>query len=98
MFGLNQAMMVDILRKDRVRFCSHLCRTSINVYLKEQNFFFPSKKGSEKNKTNLMFSAHPSVFKIIKHMCVSAPGLVLYTYIYTSYLLTALGKDYMYLM
>lgn len=45
-----------------------------------------------------MFSAHPSVFRIIIHTCVSAPGLVLYTYIYTSYLLTALGKDYVYLL
>jgi hypothetical protein len=45
-----------------------------------------------------MFCAHPSVFRIIKHTCVSAPGLVLYTYIYISYLLTALGKDCVYLM
>jgi len=45
-----------------------------------------------------MFSAHPSVFKVIKHTCVSAPGLVLYTNIYTSYLLTALAKDYVHLM
>jgi hypothetical protein len=91
-------MMVDILRKDRVCFCSHLCRTSINVCLTEQNFFFPLEERFREEKTNLMFSAQPSVFKIIKHMCVSAPGLVLYTYIYTSYLLTALGKDYVCLM
>lgn len=39
-----------------------------------------------------MFIAHPTVFKTVKHTCVSAPDLVPYIYIYTSYLLTALGK------
>jgi len=53
---------MDILRKDlRPFLLSSLWYFDKRVSYGAKLFF--SKKDSEKNKTNLMFSAHPSVFK-----------------------------------